>query len=222
MAILIWRSPWRLRFATALLVGAFVITPFIPDRVWERLESIRAQTEEETADTSVQGRFQAWRTGWNMAMDRPLTGGGFRAYWNDEVWNKYHEGYYFVARDAHSLYFEVLGEHGFLGFGLYMLFLVNSVFNLWRIRRRWRKHPEHGYLSHYAEMLLFALAPYLVAGAFIGVAYFDLYFHLMATGIALQALSAQAARARVTKPSPVPATTLPAVRQRGIMRTGNA
>ena len=204
LAVLIWRSPWRLRFATGLLIGALVAAPLIPDNLWERIKSISDQESAETRDTSVQGRFQAWRTAWNTALDRPFTGAGFRALWNRDIWLTYYDGTDILAiRDAHSLYFEVLGEHGFVGLGLYFVVVASTLLTLRRIRRRWRGHPEQGYLASYAEMTSLCLYPYMVAGAFIGVAYFDLYFMLVATSVILRSLSDEAEKALAPVPSPV-------------------
>jgi O-antigen ligase len=130
-----------------------------------------------------------------------LTGAGFRALWNEFIWLKYFGGAnYATIRDTHSLYFEVLSEHGFLGFGLYLFILGSTLVNLWQLRRRWRGHPEHGYISNYAEMTQLCLYPYMVAGAFITVAYFDLYFYFVASSVMLRALSNQAEKALAPNP----------------------
>jgi hypothetical protein len=52
-------------------------------------------------------------------------------------------------------------------------------------------------------MTQLALYPYLVAGAFLGVAYFDLYFLLVGTSAVLHTLSLQAETASTaTLPAP--------------------
>ena len=200
LAILIWRSPWRLRFAVSIIVAGLVAAPLVPDRLWNRIGSIAEQESEETRDTSATGRLEAWMVGWNVALSRPLTGAGFRAFHHGEIWQRYHPGLFIRVRDVHSLYFEVLGEHGFLGFGLYMALLLNTLLHLKRIRKRWRGHPEHGYLSHYAEMTQLSIYTFLVAGAFLTVAYFDLYQHLIATAIVLQTLASRADAAERSGP----------------------
>ena len=223
LAVLIWRSPWRVRFATAVLVCSLVAVPLLPANLWERIESIGEQQSAETRDTSVQGRFEAWRAAWNIALDRPFTGAGFRALWNEDIWNTYYGADFLAVRDTHSLYFEVLSEHGFLGFGLYLLVLASTLLALRRIRKRWRGHAEYGYLSNYAEMTQLSLYPFLVAGAFITVAYFDLYFYFVAASVTLRALSDQAetalapepVRGRRTRPATPSAPALPARVPRG-------
>jgi putative inorganic carbon (HCO3(-)) transporter len=215
LGAMIWRSPWRVRFGMALLIGALIAVPLLPEGLSDRIQSIGEQSSEETRDHSVQGRFEAWRTAWNLAADHPFTGGGFRALWNPGIWIRYSglelEGP--RGTDAHSLYFEVIGEHGFVGFGLYLFVLASTLVTLRRIRRRWRGHAEYGYLANYAEMTQLCLYPYLVAGAFIGVAYFDLYFYFVAASVVLRSLSDQAEKAlapqpvRIRRTGPAAATT---------------
>lgn len=183
----IWRSKWRWRFGATALLLYLVAMPLLPGKWWDRMHSIT--TDEQAMDNSARGRLEAWDTAFNIAVDRPFLGGGFRTLWDNNTWLRYHDGPYMVARDSHSLYFEVLAEQGFLGFSIYAAVLLCTLANLQRIRHRWRGHPTNGYLANYAEMTQLALCPYLVAGAFLGVAYFDLYFHLIATSVMLQTLS---------------------------------
>jgi probable O-glycosylation ligase (exosortase A-associated) len=226
LGILIWRSPWRLRFGVALLVTSLVAAPLVPQKLWNRILSIADQDSVETRDQSASGRLEAWSVGWNVALSRPLTGAGFRAFHNDAIWEWYHPGLYVKVRDAHSLYFEVLGEHGFLGFGLYMALVINTLLHLRRIRKRWRGHPEHGYLSHYAEMTQLSIYPFLVAGAFLTVAYFDLFQHLVGTAIILQGLALRAEAAERAKapvrPGRAAARLAPAARPRPMLGTGSS
>jgi len=73
LSVLIWRSPWRVRFAMFLLVATFISIPFLPSQLSDRINSIGEQESEETRDGSVQGRFEAWRAAWNIAVERPFT-----------------------------------------------------------------------------------------------------------------------------------------------------
>jgi probable O-glycosylation ligase (exosortase A-associated) len=200
LGILVWRSPRRLQFTLAVVLAAFMLVPLAPERLQNRIASILAQDSAETRDNSAAGRLEAWETAWNIAVTHPFFGEGFRVLWNDAVWDRFYGRTYLAARDAHSLYFEVLAEHGLLGFAIYLGILVSTLWSLRCIRKRWRGHPEHGYLSHYAEMTQLALYPYLVAGAFLGVAYFDLYFLLVGTSAVLHTLSLQAETAPTAAP----------------------
>ena len=199
IVVLIWRSPWRMRFATAILLTVLIGAPLAPERLWERIGSITKQDTAETRDNSTAMRLAAWEASWNIAVKNPLTGVGFRALWNHDIWFLYYGDHPFGLPDSHSLYFEVLSEHGLLGFALYLGALISSLLTLRRLRRRWHNDPQHGYISRYAEMTQLSLYPFLVAGAFIGVAYFDLYFLLLGTTTMLYSLS----RAAETAPVPV-------------------
>jgi probable O-glycosylation ligase (exosortase A-associated) len=190
--VLIWRSPWRLRFAIAVLVVGILAAPLAPERLWVRLASITQQQSAETRDASSASRVESFRTAWNIAVSRPFTGVGFKGLSTAEVWAIYYGSGFRGTFDPHSIYFEVLGEHGLLGFALYMGLIVSILLMLRRLRKRWRDHPEHGYLSRYAEMTQLALYPFLVCGAFIPFAMFDLYFLLVATTSMLYALSQEA------------------------------
>jgi putative inorganic carbon (hco3(-)) transporter len=200
--ILIWRSPWRLRFATAVLVVGIIAAPLAPPRLWFRLESLIQQESAETRDQSTVSRLESFQVAWNIAIRRPFTGAGFRALSTEEVWITYFGPIFRSTFDPHSIYFEMLGEHGLLGFGLYMGVLVSTMLTLRRLRKRWRNHPEHGYLSRYAEMTQLSLYPYLVCGAFIQFAFFDLYWMLVAATSMLLALSQTAERAAAPAPDP--------------------
>ena len=192
VGILIWRSPWRLGFGVAAVAIALVAAPLAPSQLKARMGSISDQESAETRDTSAAGRIEAWHTAWGVAVSHPVFGEGFKALWNTEIWNTYFGNDYLAVRDVHSLYFEVLSEHGFGGFAIYMAILGSTLYTLRRLRKRWRDDVAHGYLSRYAEMTEIGVYAYLVAGTFLGVAYFDLYFLLVATGILLGQLSQEA------------------------------
>ncbi len=78
---------------------------------------------------------------WNLAVDRPFTGGGFETYqrW---IFQKYNPGYD-GTHAAHSIYFQVLGEHGFVALGLFLMFwaLVWRMCN--QVATMSRGHPRN-------------------------------------------------------------------------------
>jgi len=190
---LVWRSPWRLRFAAIAVVCGLIVVVAMPARLRDRISSIGSQQSAETRDTSVAGRVEAWQTAVHIAGSHPFFGEGFRALWHAELWTEFYGLDFAAARDAHSLYFEVLSEHGYLGLGIYLAIVGNSLVMLTRIARRWAGDATHGYLATYAEMTRTALYPYLVTGASLSVAYFDLYILLVGVCAILWSLSEEAA-----------------------------
>ena len=204
LLVLIWRSPWRLRFATAALVLGIIAVPLAPERFWLRLDSLIRTQSAETRDTSSASRIESFETAWNIAVSRPFTGAGFKALSSPDIWLIYYGPGYRGTYDPHGVFFQLLGEHGLLGLALYMGMIISTLLTLRRLRKRWRNHPNNGYLSGYAEMTQLSLYPFLVNGAFIPAAYIDLLFLLVAATSILFVLSEEAERAEAPTTVPQP------------------
>lgn len=173
-----WYSKRKGLLGVGLVVLAILIFTFMPSGWEQRMSTIGTY---ET-DGSAMGRINAWWMAWNLALDRPLFGGGFDIY-NDAVFGQYAP----VANDvhaAHSIYFQVLGEHGFIAFFLYMLVWWFT----WRtavwIRRNTSPDRENQWAFHLAAMSQVSLIGYFVGGAFLSLAYFDLPYYIMVALIA--------------------------------------
>ncbi|HEX3111808.1 MAG TPA: putative O-glycosylation ligase, exosortase A system-associated [Candidatus Eisenbacteria bacterium] len=201
---------WGLAIAFVLLAG--VGLAFVPSAWYERMQTIGSYKEDESA----QSRFQSWTFAWNVATDRPLTGGGFRIF-SKEGFVRY-TSEEFAAFEAHSIYFEVLGEHGFVGLGLFLMLLVSAFTTLNSVERQIRGRPVVAWAKDYAIMLRLSVVSYAVGGAFLGLAYFDLYYDVIAAVILLKivvhrelAQEAAAYRAaRTAELAPPPALPVPA------------
>lgn len=83
------------------------------------------------------------------------------------------------VHDAHSIYFEVMGEHGFIGLGLFLLMGIFTWFRAQQVIRFCKKDAKRKWASDLASMVQVSLVGYAVGGAFLGLAYFDLPYHLM-------------------------------------------
>jgi putative inorganic carbon (hco3(-)) transporter len=157
-----------------------------------------------------------------LANDRPL-GGGFEM-WTAETFERYSPDNK-VPHDAHSIYFKVLGEHGWLGLGLFLAIgLLGWRSGSWIIRHA-RGHAELRWLSDLARMIQVSLAAFAAGGAFLGLSYFDLYWHLVAMLVIGKMLLQQALRdvpARVTAPQPPEVDYTGGPQPRGVHRTGMA
>jgi O-antigen ligase len=83
----------------------------------------------------------------------------------------------------HSIYFQTLGEQGFVGLGLFLGLLGSCGLSLWRMARLSRHVPSLNWAGPYAYMLGTSLLAYMVSGAFLPRAYFDFFYTLVATVI---------------------------------------
>jgi putative inorganic carbon (hco3(-)) transporter len=162
-------------FALLLIIIPTVIA-FAPGQWLDRMGSIRDYSEGSTLDDSSSGRINAWKFAWNLALDRPLTGGGFQTF-SPELFLQYAPDPK-AFHDAHSIYFEMLGEQGFVGLALFLALLLSCFRSLSRLKRNARDF-NLPWLTPYADMMQLSLIAYMVGGAFLGRAYFDLFYQLV-------------------------------------------
>ncbi len=183
MLLFIWlKSSKKVLTGGILIVAVMAILAFMPSEWFDRMSTI----EEYQEDRSAMGRINAWNFAYNLALDRPIVGGGFNAFIPDlflvyaPVPTDYH--------DAHSIYFEVLGEHGFVGLFIFLLmgFLVLYTGN-W-IKVKTKDNKELFWAKNLAEMLQVSFIGYAVGGAFLGLAYYDLPYHIMSIMIIIHHL----------------------------------
>lgn len=178
------KSRNRLFTLLAIVAVAWAATAIMPQQWYDRMNTIKTYEQ----DRSALGRISAWWTAFNLAKDR-VTGGGFETFqWH--VFQKYSPTPQFV-HDVHSIYFEVMGEHGFIGFGMFMLLAWFTWNTGNRIRRRARESPETKWVGDLASGIQVGMVGYAAAGAFLGLAYFDLYYTLVAAMVICQVVLEQ-------------------------------
>ncbi|EAR21141.1 putative O-glycosylation ligase, exosortase A system-associated [Nitrococcus mobilis] len=181
MLAIFWRYKGRI-FVIGLLaaVVVFAAKDFIPSEWYDRQESTLHYKE----DNSAMQRIQAWSVAINIAKARPLLGAGmsFDFAGDSATWLSYASflgDWDNKARAAHSIYLQVLGGLGVPGFSLFILLLFFTFFRL-RSLARFENHPELSWIGVYARALQYSLIPYMVSGAFLSLAYFDLFYMVVA------------------------------------------
>jgi len=183
-----WHSKNRIVIALVVLAVSVPAYTFMPAKWTERMSTI--QTAEE--DASFQDRLYAWRTEFNIAKARPLTGGGFNASLSPRVYEAFSGNpSYRGGHAAHSIYFEVLGDHGFIGLALYLGLLLFTWRYAGATRRRARRDPQNAWIADLAAMIQVSLVTFLVAGAALSMAYYDVFYLLLGTSIALRKIVSQ-------------------------------
>ena len=184
-----------------LAIGSLMAMWIVPSKWGDRMNTI--QTYEE--DSSAMGRINAWKMAWNLALDRPLTGGGFETF-TPGVFKIYAPNPDNV-HDAHSNYFEMLGEQGFIGLGLYLLLIASCIIRLRFLKSRIRSEPALQWAQYYPDMLQVSVFAYVVGGAFLGRAYFDMFYQLIGAMVILNRLVApvtvNSAKSFASKPNRV-------------------
>lgn len=169
------KTPHRLVTGSAMGAVLALALMFAPQSWYDRMASISNYKQDE----SVLGRFDAWTFAWRIALDRPLVGGGPRAFYDSELFLSYvpeaPQG-----RNAHSIYFEVLGETGFVGLGLFFLLGISAFWAASRVIRMTRNCPDLQWAKNLAAMTQVSMVGYATAGAFLNLGFFDLYYTIIA------------------------------------------
>ena len=174
MGLMLWlKSRHKLVTGLLMVVVVGVLAANLPQTWYDRMNTI--QTYEE--DLSAMGRINAWHASFNVATDR-LIGGGYNMLWEGATFRQYAPDP-FMIHDAHSIYFEVLGEHGFIGLTLYLLMWLFVWLTASRVIRFCRKDTDKKWAADLAAMAQVSLVGYAVGGAFLGLAYFDLPYHIL-------------------------------------------
>ena len=145
------------------------------------------------------GRINAWKMAYNLACDR-FFGGGF------EIYDRTVFALYAPMPDdvhaAHSIYFQALGEHGFMGLGLYILLAVLT----WRkaawILKATTGMDEFKWAANLARMIQVSMVGFAVGGAFLSLLYYDVPYYLMAIVVSTAALVEQALASKALENKP--------------------
>ncbi len=172
--MMVFLSKHRKAVFLLVAISAVSIYSVLPQQWFERMDSIGDYQE----DASMQGRYDAWYLATWVATDNPLTGGGYRMF-TFKTYEKYNKEMT-IARDAHSIYFEVLGEHGFIGLILYLLLNFFGFITGGKIRKLAGEHEDLAWAKDLATMLQIAMICWAIGGAFKGMAYWDLPYHYIA------------------------------------------
>lgn len=176
-----------LKSNTKLATGAIglaltvALYSFMPSVWHEKMQTIINYQQ----DPSAMGRINAWWTAYNISNER-LFGGGFE-FWSPETFLLYAPDPLNV-HDAHSIYFEVLGEHGYIGLALYLLYGILAFLTASKVIKQTQNVDYFAWANLLARMIQVSLIAYATGGAFLGLAYADIGYQLVAILVLLQYL----------------------------------
>jgi probable O-glycosylation ligase (exosortase A-associated) len=169
----------RNKFVYLAMGAVFVlfIVNFMPETFFHRAATISEATDFSAApasgaDASLQARFDSWRVALGYASDHFPLGAGFGGLVLPEIYNHYVPSH--VAYVAHSIYFQVLGDLGFVGLAIYLIILAAAFFQCWRIMSVTKDAPERRWAYDLALAIQASLFVFCVAGAALSMAYYDL------------------------------------------------
>lgn len=177
------KSKHPVRFSLGIVVMLVIGIAFMPAAWTARMDTI----QDYQGDTSALSRIYTWTTLWNMAVDRPLVGVGFRSEVletfqkyvpNDPKYVGLFEGKSWVS---HSIYFEAMGEHGFVGLFLFVGMYGWVWFAGGRLAKRASTMPEfQDWMPTLLRMCQVGVVAYAAGGAFLSLMKLDLPLYLLA------------------------------------------
>jgi probable O-glycosylation ligase (exosortase A-associated) len=197
MYIYVWVGS-RQKFVIGLagVVGACLLM-FATSSAWNARVSTITTYESEN---SAYNRVLVWKWTLGYVSEHPL-GGGFMSYLIDHIETSgggYDAGSTMFGVAFHSIYFEVLGEHGYPGLVLFLMIAGLAFVRLRAISRWARTDPELEWIGALSHALQSGLAVFMTTGAFLGMAFQPMFWYFIAMSIALNAY-----RFRVERGQPV-------------------
>ena len=181
------KSRYKLVSGFLVTMAFFAVITFAPPQWMARMTGL----VHGDVDMSGQQRLVSWGTSWNFVMDYPITGGSFNALPNVELFQRYQPAPLpggFLSSGPHSIYFQLLEEQGFVGLAIYLILVASCWASLFSLRRRAARAPSTQWVVPYTHMIEVSLFGFLVSGAFLGLANFDLFYQLVAMVIILKML----------------------------------
>jgi probable O-glycosylation ligase (exosortase A-associated) len=158
---------------------------FVPDEWLNRMATINSANSE----SSAVGRLVVWEWTLDFAKVNPFMGGGFYAHLANagELDQYLGEGDFDIGhkntgKAFHSIYFEVLGEQGYVGLAIFLI----MIFYTYKINQNTLKSNNFPEWKHcLAGTLNQILVVYCVCGAFINIAFFPWLYILLGVSAAL-------------------------------------
>lgn len=197
-AMLIAKSKQRVPLILIATVITTLVLFIMPTEWFDRMSTIKSYEE----DASAMGRINAWTMAFNLALDR-FFGSSFENV-KYEYFLKYGLDSVYM-QGPHSIYFQVLGQHGFIGLFLFLGMGISA----WRCAGRVinlsdEKTIDGARDAMLGQMTKASFVAFAVGGAFLGLAYFDMPYYLMLAIAKLDQLIVKNPSDQKTKPGAMP------------------
>lgn len=187
------RSPHKLRVGLVLLAAGVIGSYLTSDRWAARISTIQDYNEESSALV----RLLVWRWTLDYSFGHPF-GGGFDSYRINHI--QLPSGLEEFGRAFHSIYFEMLGEQGWVGLLVWLLLSGETIFGLYRLSKRVRRTPNLAWCGHLSDALQTSLVVFHSAGAFVGIAFQPMYWYTIALSVCLRQYVYRVERVQLARP----------------------
>lgn len=168
------KSRYKFRILVVAIPLGIVGANFMPESWTNRMES----TNNATEDGSFMGRVSMWKYATNLTAKHPIEGGGFDVFYVPRLVPVFMPSGY-KQRAPHSIYFEVLGEHGYVGLFLFMTMLFTGWYAGGTNYKRFRPYKETRWLGDMSNAMQISIVGFAAGGITVNVSTFDVFYHLL-------------------------------------------
>jgi len=179
------RSRHNLLSGVVIAIGLVAAAPFAAVVLGSAWEERMSTIDDPMAESSAAGRIAVWKWTWEYVSEHPL-GGSFDVYKIDSFTLPMTTGEILTIKGKafHSIYFEILGETGIVGFTIWMLLISGFFLAMLRLWRQTRAGEGTEWLGDLAASLMTSVTIYMVGGAFVGIAFQPMLYDLLAISVA--------------------------------------
>ena len=170
MSVVWWiRSKHKLKYALLGMIVGFAVFVTLPEERVQGLTDKYKTSSEYDTDTSFQSRVKIWTYVLeNLADKNPFVGGGFESIVAE------------TTRYAHNSYFEVLGEHGYVGLVIFVTLGIIALMRTNAIFIATKNIPSLSWARDLSLMLQLSLLGYFLGGVTKNHGFFEMYYMQLA------------------------------------------
>lgn len=181
---LIWlKTKYKLISSFTSIILIIGVLFFLPQGYKDRVHSIL----EYRQDGSAMGRIEAWKAGWEMIKDRPMTGVGLGNF--SSLSHIYNPQVPEEDIEPHNSFIQIAAECGLIALLFFVLLPVISIWELWRLKRRFADTHKGKWVVSMANMLEISFCGYLISGSFMHEAHMLLFYLFIALSGAIKQIA---------------------------------
>jgi len=173
--LLFVRTKHKVLIGTLIVIGGISVLAFMPESWKSRMQTIQTYEEDSSAST----RILQWKYAVQLATESPIIGNGFHARFYQPYYQKYLAGLD-ENRSAHSIYFQILEEQGYLGIFLFLLLMTTAIVSAQKVAKEAEGREDLKWAAALLSYSQISIAGFAFNGLTINVAYIDLYYYILA------------------------------------------
>jgi putative inorganic carbon (HCO3(-)) transporter len=194
MATTLWlraRLAHKFVFAILFAIAIAGVFEFAPPEWFDRMNTIQTYKDDESAES----RLYVWQLSWAMAQHHPVLGAGYRWMYFPKIVNSTLADSGLPAlkkpRAAHSIWFQMLSDHGFVGLGLFLGLFFTGLLNAAWIVRRSKGTPALRWANDLGRALQASMIGYAAGGTFASLEMWDGYYVILVIAAAARVVVAK-------------------------------